>query len=550
MRFSFRLPHSAEGGTPGGSVTLVALLALVFALAGLILLCAEWSDEEEEFESQYFLALMTAPPTVETIQIVPDRIHALPGTRLTLHVRGWGTVGGKQVAIDLEIAGTPLTWGPTSLGVFSATAADSTVVTVPTSDPDSITIVVEAPTVGGNAVADTAVIWVSPLSRLQNRSSGDVLAMTAGINTPPSFIALDVGLVGARSLAPGRGFGALLWSLRGTPACRDDHVFVMVGLAFPRRNLTPCEFTDAVTRTVDPPELMAFSVHRGALLEPADRLTVKKPLDTVAEPWSMAASDALALDLPPVPASGTSVKRRNTPALGTRKLPLRLRYNLPNPTTYVSQAQALVDATSDIFLRSRSGILLDVSNHDKSGLKSDGLTTADVNFNDDVCDHSVIRQQFGIATGAPGFHIVFVADVGPSGLPARSCLPTAGHAQVVVIEWSAREAGLLAHEMGHALGLRSPPMAYEGHTDNYVTFDNAGVMTVSGPLGGAIRYRDDFSVGQAFRMSFHADSWMNWWLQTGPSPPPSRTCGAQDSWPINLGDCPRLHLGLIRVPPP
>ena len=88
--------------------------------------------------------------------------------------------------------------------------------------------------------------------------------------------------------------------------------------------------------------------------------------------------------------------------------------------------------------------------------------------------------------------------------------------------------GSLPHEFGHAYGLR--PSAAGGHTNGLAGFGNNNIM-----WGGGPGTRNNFSVGQSFRMNVHSGSMLN---ANG-----NRT-GATRSCPPNQSDafCPALSL--------
>jgi hypothetical protein len=94
----------------------------------------------------------------------------------------------------------------------------------------------------------------------------------------------------------------------------------------------------------------------------------------------------------------------------------------------------------------------------------------------------------------------------------------------------------LAHEIGHALGLR--PAGSGGHTNTVAGFGTNNVM-----WGGGIAARDHFSLGQAFRMNTHTDVWGGTMLiNNGLRPGPGRACA-----PLTTSDlCPALPADWVR----
>jgi hypothetical protein len=94
----------------------------------------------------------------------------------------------------------------------------------------------------------------------------------------------------------------------------------------------------------------------------------------------------------------------------------------------------------------------------------------------------------------------------------------------------------LAHEFGHALGLRPGPCG--GHTDKLADFDSRNIMKgVDGDEN-----RDHFTLGQVFRMNTHADRWGGTMLiENGLRPGPGRHCApmfASDKCPALKADFP------------
>lgn len=78
--------------------------------------------------------------------------------------------------------------------------------------------------------------------------------------------------------------------------------------------------------------------------------------------------------------------------------------------------------------------------------------------------------------------------------------------------------GVLAHEFGHAFGLRPGPCG--GHTNGRAGFDKKNVMWVS-----KNKDMDHFSLGQVFRMNTHTDQWGGSMLiKNGLRPDPGRPC--------------------------
>ncbi len=85
--------------------------------------------------------------------------------------------------------------------------------------------------------------------------------------------------------------------------------------------------------------------------------------------------------------------------------------------------------------------------------------------------------------------------------------------------------GVLAHEFGHAFGLRPGPCG--GHTNGRRGFDESNIMWVSENAD-----MDHFSLGQVFRMNTHTDQWGGSMLiKNGLRPDPGRPCPPLDYQP-------------------
>lgn len=99
---------------------------------------------------------------------------------------------------------------------------------------------------------------------------------------------------------------------------------------------------------------------------------------------------------------------------------------------------------------------------------------------------------------------------------------------------------VLAHEIGHALGLRPGPC--HGHTNGLAGFDPNTSIMYAPPADLA----DYFSLGQAFRMNTHDDEWEGTMLiKNGQRPKPGRNCPPWKPKPWDPEDprCPRLSTG-------
>jgi hypothetical protein len=105
-----------------------------------------------------------------------------------------------------------------------------------------------------------------------------------------------------------------------------------------------------------------------------------------------------------------------------------------------------------------------------------------------------------------------------------------GDGNITYIGTAANRAAL-AHEFGHAFGLRPGPCG--GHTNGLAGFGPNNIM-----WGGGDGNRDQFSLGQVFRMNTHSDQWGGTMLiQNGLRPGPGRKCPPTEISAI----CPALN---------
>jgi hypothetical protein len=107
---------------------------------------------------------------------------------------------------------------------------------------------------------------------------------------------------------------------------------------------------------------------------------------------------------------------------------------------------------------------------------------------------------------------------------------SAGDANITYLGSNANRA-TLAHEFGHAFGLRPSPCG--GHTNGLPGFGPRNIM-----WGGGDAQRDRFTLGQVLRMNTQVDQWGGTMLiQNGLRAGPGRAC------PLQTGDaaCPALR---------
>ena len=114
-----------------------------------------------------------------------------------------------------------------------------------------------------------------------------------------------------------------------------------------------------------------------------------------------------------------------------------------------------------------------------------------------------------------------------------------GAPNVIFISQSGSVPTTLAHELGHALNLRNA----SGHTDaaegnaGMNSFTEENLMYSWADIEGE---RDHLSIGQAFRMNWDAESWLN---EGGVAQPARPVIDCQDSATV-AGPCPKLSLDL------
>ena len=120
----------------------------------------------------------------------------------------------------------------------------------------------------------------------------------------------------------------------------------------------------------------------------------------------------------------------------------------------------------------------------------------------------------------------------PSGLLGYSCPTHPTEGALIVISWRLRSPTTLAHELGHTLGLRDAA----GHTNALRGFGYTNLMW-AGQDPNRSHARSHLTLGQAFRMNFDAQSWVQRPMDGVTARPPKRICGPPDqSLP-----CPKLE---------
>ena len=150
-----------------------------------------------------------------------------------------------------------------------------------------------------------------------------------------------------------------------------------------------------------------------------------------------------------------------------------------------------------------------------------------------------------IAAGTVGYdptrlNVYFVEKYGSSfSTPAMNCVQK-DHREIIFIAWGNPWVSdpILAHELGHSLGLIRP-IAKWGHTFAVTPdFANGNFMWEGPDI-------DDISVGQVYAMNFSIDSWLNT-SGSAFARPVIRTC--PDSWSL-VGQCPALNAFAAGWPP-
>jgi hypothetical protein len=110
-----------------------------------------------------------------------------------------------------------------------------------------------------------------------------------------------------------------------------------------------------------------------------------------------------------------------------------------------------------------------------------------------------------------------------------------GDGNITYIGTAANRASL-AHEFGHAFGLRPGPCG--GHTNTVSGFGSKNIM-----WGGGDANRDRFTLGQVFRMNTHRDEWGGTMLiENGLLPGPGRQCPPSAA----SATCPVLKTDWVR----
>ena len=88
-----------------------------------------------------------------------------------------------------------------------------------------------------------------------------------------------------------------------------------------------------------------------------------------------------------------------------------------------------------------------------------------------------------------------------------TCANSSGAAGVILMGVESYTPTTLTHELGHAMSLAPPSLCW-GHTNTYQGFESNNVMW-SKVDHDVAAFRSHFSLGQVFRMSVDAGSWVN-----------------------------------------
>jgi hypothetical protein len=133
----------------------------------------------------------------------------------------------------------------------------------------------------------------------------------------------------------------------------------------------------------------------------------------------------------------------------------------------------------------------------------------------------------------------------PSGFHGFAC-PLDTYGNIVLVSWAKRSATLVAHELGHAMGLRESGLANQlgGHTVGMPRFSYTNVMW-DGDTDEHQAARAHLSLGQAFRINLDDHTWIfrrdpklrSW---------PGRDC--PDDGGGNAA-CPKLAWDVVPLPP-
>ncbi|MCZ6756613.1 MAG: hypothetical protein O7E49_15000 [Gemmatimonadetes bacterium] len=159
-------------------------------------------------------------------------------------------------------------------------------------------------------------------------------------------------------------------------------------------------------------------------------------------------------------------------------------------TQEYDQAVLDVELASDILEANRVGIVLELVENFANNIEGDTELNGCPSDQTEVVD-SVLNIY--VVAVAPGF--------------GAHCRRTPGKlVEVIFLMQTRHSPALLAHEIGHALGLWKPGKF--GHTEDLKGFGTSNVM-LAWEADDKSENRDQLSLGQGFRMNVDEESWLN-----------------------------------------
>jgi len=209
---------------------------------------------------------------------------------------------------------------------------------------------------------------------------------------------------------------------------------------------------------------------------------------------------------------------------------------------FLDAIKADLAVVNDIFNQNRSGLLFEFQVDEVVDLKTD-LDTGDFYaYCKDFLESSTPPSYAGVALDPQYLEVIFVAG---GALAGNTCDRNGDDAPdgVILLNFFKRlDATVLAHELGHALGL----MGQVGHPvtgdSTYTGFDEKNVMW---PYWEATlpKERDHFTLGQNYRMNAAENSWFV--LRHIPPVPWKVACQVEHHTDY---PCPHLRQELVDLP--
>jgi hypothetical protein len=295
----------------------------------------------------------------------------------------------------------------------------------------------------------------------------------------------------------------LLYSGQRDGACREYEPHV--GTTSPSITLASVQYDSGCQVEID-----VFAPAWGAF---GRRLTISNPADSTW--WANArATRHLTIELPTVTPIPTTLWIVSADATGHAQALALLERQLS------AAAPVLEELGAGVTLGHPTPIDLDAAAVPPDCAKADVISTTPAIYN------------------AATLNVYYVENYlnQPYSSYAKNCWME-GHPEIIFVSWGNENNPdpVLAHEVGHALGLFHPEktngLSVGGHTNNLSSFDDDNLMYTGAPAVVNV------SIGQSYALNFSQASWFN---RTGStvSRPVVQAC--QDSW--GAGPCPDLTM--------